>query len=249
MKQGTVSPCLPKNPGEEVQNRLLKLEGFNTVAEIFRQLGDPTRVRIFWLLSHREACVMGISAVMNMSSPAVSHHLRSLSQCGLITSRREGKEVYYKSADREECLLLHETIEQIMEITCPEKTVDFYAAPEDVVRSVHDYLVNHLADRFTIEELAKQFLMNTTTLKKAFKAVYGMSIAAHMKEHRMDLAAKLLLRTGDSVAQIAQAVGYGSQSRFTMAFKESRGVVPTEYRKIHGLEIPPEDENSASPSE
>ena len=246
MKEVDVSPCLPKNPGEELQNQLLKLEGFNTVAEIFRQLGDPIRVRIFWLLSHREECVMGISAVMNMSSPAVSHHLRSLSRCGLITSRRVGKEVYYNSADREECLLLHETIEQIMEITCPEKTVDFYAAPEDVVRSVHDYLVNHLADRFTIEELAKQFLMNTTTLKKAFKTVYGMSIAAHMKEHRMELAAKLLLRTGDSIAEIAQAVGYGSQSRFTMAFKESRGMVPSEYRKLHGLAAEDEKDDTDS---
>ena len=246
MNEIPVSPCTARNPGEERQNRLLRLEGFNTVAEIFRQLGDPIRVRIFWLLSHREACVTGISAVMNMSSPAVSHHLKSLSQCGLITSRRAGKEVWYKSADREECLLLHETIEQIMEITCPEKTVDFYAAPEDVVRSVHDYLVNHLADRFTIEELAKQFLMNTTTLKKAFKTVYGMSIAAHMKEHRMELAAKLLLRTGDSIAQIAEAVGYGSQSRFTMAFKEARGMVPSEYRRLHGLEVQPDDENEDS---
>ena len=73
--------------------------------------------------------------------------------------------------------------------------------------------------------------MNTTTLKKTFKDVYGTSIAQHMKQHRMERAAVLLRRTGDGIAQIAHAVGYESQSRFTTAFKETYGVLPTEYRK------------------
>ncbi|MCI5621371.1 MAG: helix-turn-helix transcriptional regulator [Lachnospiraceae bacterium] len=72
--------------------------------------------------------------------------------------------------------------------------------------------------------------MNTTTLKKEFKEVYGVSIAAHVKEHRMELAARLLQESSDSIAQIAQAVGYTSQSRFATAFKEKYGVLPTEYR-------------------
>ena len=89
----------------------------------------------------------------------------------------------------------------------------------------------HLADRVTIEDLSKQFLMNPTTLKKAFKDVYGMSIAAHMKQHRMEHAAKRLVESNDSIAQIASAVGYESQSRFTSAFKETYGMLPRIYRK------------------
>jgi DNA-binding transcriptional ArsR family regulator len=54
-----------------------------------------------------------------MSSPAVSHHLRPLKNSGLIVSRREGKEVYYRAADTEECRLLHRMIEEVMEIKCP----------------------------------------------------------------------------------------------------------------------------------
>ena len=81
---------------KEVRRVLADDARFSAAAELFRSLGDPTRVRIFWLLSHREECVINIAALLDMSSPAVSHHLRSLTQSGLIESRRCGKEVYYK---------------------------------------------------------------------------------------------------------------------------------------------------------
>ena len=120
-----------------------------------------------------------------------------------------------------------------MEITCPEKEVDFQASSEEIIRNVHNYLVEHISERITIEELARIFLMNTTTLKRVFKKVYGSTIAAHMKEHRMEQAAMLLIKTSDDIASIAQGVGYESQSRFTTAFKETYGELPTEYRKRH----------------
>ena len=83
------------------------------------------------------------------------------------------------------------------------------------------------------EELSEQYLMNPTTLKQVFKSVYGTSLAAHMKEHRMGRAAQLLRETDESVAEIARAVGYESQSKFTAAFKEYFGALPKEYRKNH----------------
>ncbi len=51
------------------------------------------------------------------------------------------------------------------------------------------------------------------------QAVYGSSLAAHIKKHRMEQAAKLLRETDMSIAEIAQAVGYDSQSKFASAFK------------------------------
>src|SRR5574344_1770812 len=108
-----------------------------------------------------------------------------------------------------------------MEITCPKEAVDYQASLEDLIHSIHEYLMEQLSERITIEELSKKFLMNTTTLKKAFKDVYGTTIAAHMKKHRLEQAANMLAETNDSIAQIAKAVGYESQSRFTTAFKEA----------------------------
>lgn len=219
---------------EQMHRELGNLSHFSAVSDIFKQLSDPTRVRIFWLLSHQEACVINIAAMLDMSSPAVSHHLRSLTECGLLASRRDGREVYYRAADTELNALLHEIVEQVMEITCPEKTVDYAAPQETIIRQVHDYLAEHLDARITIEALSRQFLMNTTTLKQAFKKVYGESIAMHMKRHRMERAAQLLHTTQNDVAAIAQSVGYESQSRFSAAFREAYGMLPTEYRRTGG---------------
>lgn len=117
---------LPHHHGEEghvsaLCRELSKVDKFQTIADVFRQLGDTTRVRIFWLLCHCEACVVNISAMMEMSSPAVSHHLRALKGSALIVSRREGKEVYYRAADTAQARLLHQMIERVMEIACPEE--------------------------------------------------------------------------------------------------------------------------------
>ena len=103
-----------------IQEQLSNIDDFQKVAEIFKQLGDTTRIRIFFLLCHCEECVTNISAMLDMSSPAVSHHLRPLRGGGLIVSRREGKEVYYRAADTPQSQLLHQMIEQVMEITCPK---------------------------------------------------------------------------------------------------------------------------------
>lgn len=103
----------------------------------------------------------------------------------------------------------------------------------EIVRRVHGELSAHLDRRFTIEELAKQYAINPTTLKSVFKAVYGNSLAAHMKEHRMEKAAALLIATDESVSQIARQVGYESPSRFSTAFQETYQLLPLEYRKKH----------------
>ena len=228
--------ALPHDHGEQrhienLHRELMNVAHFTAVSEIFKQLSDPTRVRIFWLLSHREECVINLAALLEMSSPAVSHHLRSLTESGLLVSRRDGKEVYYKAADTAQIRMLHEIVEQVMEIACPERTVDFQASQESIIRHVHDELTANLSERVTIEELSRKYLMNATTLKRVFKQVYGETIAAHIKKHRMEAAATRLRTTQDDVAAIAQAVGYESQSRFTAAFKETYGELPSEYRR------------------
>ena len=247
---------LPHQHGEGPQTSLIQeqlnhVDYFQTVAEVFKQLDDTTRIRIFWLLCHQEECVLNISSMLQMSSPAVSHHLRPLKNSGLIVCRREGKEVYYRAADTKQSRLLHQMIEQVMEITCPkllkesdEKSAKMEFTPQnqlteyqseqvEIVREIHDQLLEHMDQRVTIEELSKQYLINPTTLKNAFKSVYGTSIAAHIKEHRMEQAAKLLKETDQSIAEIAKAVGYDSQSKFTAAFKNFFRILPREYRKKH----------------
>ena len=104
---------------ERELERMPKVEEFQTVADIFKQLGDGSRIRIFWLLCHCEECVINLSSMVDMSSPAVSHHLKQLKAGGLLVSRREGKEVYYRAAETQQAQLLHHMIEAMVEIACP----------------------------------------------------------------------------------------------------------------------------------
>ena len=119
-----MSATLPHDHGqtfEHVFDHMPEVEDFQTVSDIFKQMGDPSRVRVFWLLCHCEECVINISALVDMSSPAVSHHLRQLKNGGLIVSRRVGKEVYYRASDTAEARLLHHMIEELVEIRCPNE--------------------------------------------------------------------------------------------------------------------------------
>ena len=118
-----------------------------------------------------------------------------------------------------------------MEFIPQNKLAEYQSELIETIRKIHDRLLRRMEQRITIEELSRQYLINPTTLKNAFKSVYGTSLAAHIKEHRMEQAAKMLRETNMTIAEIAQAVGYDSQSKFTAAFKSFYQVLPREYRK------------------
>lgn len=213
---------------------------FDDVAQIFSLLSDSTRLKIFWLLCHSKECVINISQIMRMTMPAVSHHLRVLKDCGLIESYRDGKEVFYTASTSSKNHILHEMTEKLMETSCPDfdgghekinENSRFLENQVGAIKKVHDRLTEDLSKRITIEELAREFYMNPTTLKTVFKDVYGNSIAAHIKEHRMEKAAELLTTTELSINEIAAKVGYESQSKFSATFKEFYQKTPGEFRR------------------
>ena len=101
-------------------DEILRVEDYQTVSQLFKQLGDASRLRIFWLLCHNEVCGTELAAIVEMTPPAVAHHLRLLRSSHLLVSRREGKEVYYRAADTAQAQAMHHMIEEMMEISCPQ---------------------------------------------------------------------------------------------------------------------------------
>lgn len=120
-----------------------------------------------------------------------------------------------------------------MEPDQASRLTEYRSEQIETVRAIHEHLMQNIGQRITIDALSRQYLINPTTLKEVFKSVYGTSIAAHIKEHRMELAARLLLETNLSIAEIGRQVGYESQSKFTSTFKAYFQALPTEYRKNH----------------
>ena len=88
-------------PPTKAERDALTAERFAIAAETVKQLADPTRMRVFLELCHKELCVSALASLLDVSSPAVFHHLRSLKEHALLESRRAGKEVYYRAADTE----------------------------------------------------------------------------------------------------------------------------------------------------
>lgn len=114
-----------------------------------------------------------------------------------------------------------------------KELTQYFSRQTEQIKDIHKLLTEHLDQRFTIEDLSRRYLMNTSTLKAVFKTVYGLPIATYMKEYRIHRAMELLRERDDSIASIAEQVGYGSQGKFTKAFKDVTQLLPTEYRKNH----------------
>lgn len=132
-------------------------------------------------------------------------------------------------------LKVQELLLYLLDFRPGKKALTQYVSEQtERIRQIHRELTEHPEQRFTVEELSKRYLINTSTLKEVFKAVYGLPVATYMKEYRMRQAAELLRETNDTVAEIAQKAGYRSQGKFSGAFKDVMQILPTEYRKIYG---------------
>ena len=103
----------------EVVNKVSKAtptsEKLKLVSELFKAVGDPTRLRILYALFESELCVCDLAAIVGMSSSAISHQLKVLKQACLVDFRRQGKTVFYYLADNHVRTLLGQAIEHILE--------------------------------------------------------------------------------------------------------------------------------------
>ena len=74
-------------------------EELENLKELFKILGDPTRIKILWVLDKHEMCVCDIANVLNMTKSSISHQLSILKSTSLVKYRKSGKEVYYELDD------------------------------------------------------------------------------------------------------------------------------------------------------
>lgn len=84
---------------EEIYNHMLPDEKFGNLGDFYKIMGDPTRLKILWVLLKQELCVCDICAALGMTKSAVSHQLATLRGANLVKNRRDGKTIYYSIYD------------------------------------------------------------------------------------------------------------------------------------------------------
>lgn len=100
-----------------------------------------------------------------------------------------------------------------------------------LMRRARDYVLSHIGETVTTETLSKELGMNRTYLCKLFAEESDMTINQYVVRIKMEEARRLMDITPKSVAEIAEYLGYSSQSYFQKVFKKQYGITPGEYRK------------------
>jgi DNA-binding transcriptional ArsR family regulator len=85
------------------------------LTEIFRVLGDPTRVRILDALSRAELCVGDLAATLGVTESAVSHQLRLLRSARIVRARRAGRMIFYALDDKHVLVLFRQGLRHVQE--------------------------------------------------------------------------------------------------------------------------------------
>lgn len=105
----------------EARRKLPEDHTVGSLAETFKTLGDPTRLRIVAALAETELCVCDLSTVLGVSQSAISHSLRALRQLRLVRYRKEGKIAYYTLDDHHISALLEEGLKHVEEMDSPKR--------------------------------------------------------------------------------------------------------------------------------
>ncbi len=100
---------------KKLENEVLGAEEAYDLSELFKILGDATRLRILFTLVKGEMCVCDIVELVDVTQSAVSHQLRVLKQARLVKYRREGKSVIYSIADEHVNTIIAMALEHINE--------------------------------------------------------------------------------------------------------------------------------------
>ncbi|WP_424991805.1 ArsR/SmtB family transcription factor [Paenibacillus turpanensis] len=97
----------------EIRNQMISEDKAVEMADIFKALGDPTRVKLIHALIQRELCVHDLTVILDMGQSAVSHQLRYLRNLRIVKRRKEGKTVFYSIDDHHVEEIFMQTLQHI----------------------------------------------------------------------------------------------------------------------------------------
>lgn len=105
--------CIHPESVRKGREHLLPADEYSALANTFQALADPSRAKLVYSLLHQELCTCDLAAIVGVSEPAVSQHLKVLRRLRLVKSRREGKIVYHSLDDTHIKTLLGVCLEHV----------------------------------------------------------------------------------------------------------------------------------------
>ena len=112
------SDCSISNETERIKKEMPDECDFVESSEFFKAFSDTTRLRILKLLTLSELCVCDIAHLLNMTQPAISHHLKLLKAMRLVKYRKVGKYVYYSLSDEHIHQIINAGFDHIQRRNC-----------------------------------------------------------------------------------------------------------------------------------
>lgn len=101
------------------------------------------------------------------------------------------------------------------------------------LQSALHYIETHLDETLSAPEIAQSLSMGVSTFSRFFSSAMGMTLPAYIRQRRLGRAASMLLRSDDSITDVALACGFSSSSYLIACFREHYGVTPSRFRKLY----------------
>lgn len=105
--------CINEKKVKETVKDIPQQENIDRMADIFKALSDPSRLKIVLALLCREHCVCDIAAICKQTDSAISHQLRILRTLKIVKNRREGKIIYYSIDDEHVTALINMSLDHV----------------------------------------------------------------------------------------------------------------------------------------
>lgn len=104
----------------------------------------------------------------------------------------------------------------------------------DLVTRARDYIISHISERLTVEDICAELFVSKNKLYKSFHSYYGTTVNEFITSTRLNLAERLLAEGEKSIPRVAAEVGFPNYTYFTKLFKRHVGVSPAAFRRMKG---------------
>ena len=141
-------------------------------------------------------------------------------------------------------VLFVETLRRYINALPPDQIGWLAGARDPVISQALALLHKEPAETWTLSKLARRVGLSRSRLAERFRHFIGESPMAYLAQWRLKLGAEILQSTEDSVAEVAAAVGYGSEAAFNRAFKREFDYPPAQFRRKRKAPLPPHSQES-----